>query len=204
MISRLFLLPALLLALVSAGCAPLQPVPAATPPATYEQHAERVAQIRAFALNGRIGVLSEKKGFSGTLHWHHHTEGDDIDFYSPIGTQLGSISAGADGVTLTTSDQKTYTAQDAETLMQDTLGWSLPMAGLSNWVLGRPSAGEVQILAWDGQGRILHMRQNGWDIEYPHYMEAEGQQLPGKIVLKSQKLDLKLVIEQWVGIQAEE
>lgn len=187
-----------------AGCAPLQPLPPGTAPAAYQQHAQSVANISTFALNGRIAILTEKKGFSGSMRWHHHAEGDEIGFYSPMGTQLGQISAGADGVTLTTNDKKTYSAVDAETLTQETLGWSLPMTGLSDWVLGRPTPGEAQMLAWDTSGHILRMRQNGWEIEYPQYMEAEGRQLPGKIVMKSEKLDLKLVVEQWVGIQAGE
>ncbi len=151
-------------------------------------------------MNGRIAVLTEKKGFSGSLRWHHHEDGDDIGFYSPIGTQLGQLSVGADGVTLTTSDKQTYSAQDAETLTQKTLGWSLPMSGLSDWVLGRPGPGAAEILAWDAEGRIQHLRQSGWDIEYPHYQTLDGRQLPGKIVMKSQKLDLKLVVEEWVGV----
>lgn len=196
-------LPALLLA----GCATLQPAAQPQPaaePATYQQHAESVAAIQTFALNGRIAVLTEKKGFSGGMRWHHHAEGDEIGFFSPIGTQLGQISAGAGGVTLTTSDQKTYTADDAEALTQQTLGWSLPMAGLPDWVLGRPAAGDAEIIAWDAAGNIQRMRQQGWDIEYPHYIESDGRQLPGKIVLKSPKLDLKLVIEQWIGVQTGE
>jgi len=194
------LLPALLLA----GCAAVQPQHPSAPPATYAAQASRVAAIHTFALNGRIAVLTEKKGFSGSMRWHHHAEGDEIGFYSPIGTQLGQISANTDNVTLTTSDKKVYTAANAETLMQDTLGWSLPMTGLKDWVLGRPAAGDAELLAWDASGHLTHMRQQGWDIEYPHYIDAHGQWLPGKVVLKSQKLDLKLVVEQWIGTEAGE
>lgn len=195
---------ALPLTLLLASCATLQPMQPAAPPASYQQHAQSIAKIQTFALNGRIAVLTQKKGFSGGMRWHHHAEGDEIGFYSPIGTQLGQISSNAEGVTLTTSDKKTYTAQDAESLTQQTLGWSLPMSGLPDWVLGRPSAGESEILAWDAAGNIQRMRQQGWDIEFPQYMEADGRQLPGKIVLKSPQLDLKLVIEQWIGVQSGE
>jgi outer membrane lipoprotein LolB len=106
---------------------------------------------------------------------------------------LGQLDVDADGVTLTTSDQKTYHAEDAEALTQQTLGWSLPMKGLHHWVLGRPADGEYKILAWDGLGRIVRLQQNGWTIEYPAY----SGELPSKVVLKSLKLDLKLVIEDW-------
>lgn len=193
-------------ALVLAGCATVAQPPqpqAAEPPASYPAHAERIATIHSFALNGRIAILTEKKGFSGGMRWHHHAEGDEIGFYSPIGAQLGQISRGPEGVTLTTSDRKTYAAEDAESLTQQTMGWSLPMSGLPDWVLGRPTAGEVEILAWDAAGHVQRMRQHGWDIEYPHYMESGGRQLPGKVVLRSPQLDLKLVVEQWIGVQSE-
>lgn len=198
-----FLLPVVFMA----GCAtmpPSEPQGPVAAPAAYAQHADTIARISTFALNGRIAVLTEKKGFSGGMRWHHHTEGDEIGFFSPIGTQLGQISASHEGVTLTTSDKKTYTADDAETLTQQTLGWSLPMTGLPDWVLGRPSAGEVDILAWNAQGGIQRMRQDGWEIEYPAYLNGNGWTLPGKIILKSPQLDLKLVVEQWIGVQADE
>lgn len=187
---RIGLLPILLLA----GCAALPPQ---QEPAEYRPHLQRIGEINSFALTGRIGILTETKGFSGTMRWHHRIDGDDIAFYSPLGTQLGQLNSDAEGVTLTTGNQKTYQAEDAETLTQQTLGWSLPMAGLPDWVLGRPTSGEAEILSWDTSGHITHFKQNGWDIEYPVYLEASGRQLPGKVVLKSPKLDLKLVIESW-------
>lgn len=186
----------LLFLLLLAGCAALPPQPRPTEPAAYQPHLQRISKITSFGLDGRIGVLTQTKGFSGSMRWHHRPDGDNIAFYSPLGTQLGELNADADGVTLTTS-QKSYRADDAETLTQQTLGWSLPLTGLPDWVLGKPTKGEAEILAWDEHGRIAHLRQHGWDIEYPAYREADGMQLPAKIVLKSTKLDLKLVVENW-------
>lgn len=192
MIPLLRLLPALLLA----SCATLPAPPAEEPPA-YAQHLQQLREIGSFAMVGRIAVLTETKGFSGTMRWHHRTDGDDIAFYSPLGTQLGQLNSDGDGVTLTTSNQKTYQADNAETLTQQNLGWSLPMNGLPDWVLGRPASGNAEILAWDEAGRIASLRQNGWNIEYPSYQETSGRWLPGKVLMKSPKLDLKLVVESW-------
>lgn len=197
---RSILIPALFAALVNACTSvPQQQAPMA-PASAYLSHLEAIQHISHFAISGRMAILTETKGFSGSMHWHHHEEGDDIQFFSPLGTQLGSISKSTDGVTLTTSNQKTYHADDAATLTQQTLGWSLPMEGLPDWMLGRPSKNSgptLEILAWDAQGNITHMRQDGWDIEYPVYTDSETFRLPGKIILKSDKLELKLVIEQW-------
>lgn len=199
MTPNLFRLLALLPVIALAACATLpQPVEQAasgTTPSTA--YLDKTAHIHRFAINGRIAILTQTKGFSGGLRWHHHPEGDFLDFYSPLGTQIGSISKDENGVILTTSDRHTVEAQDIETLTQSTLGWSLPMQGLPDWVLGRPSSVEAEILKQDEEGRILHMRESGWDIQYPAYMETDEVALPGKITLKSEKLDLKLVIENW-------
>lgn len=197
---RFIVIPTLVAVLVSACTSvPQQQLPQA-PASVYLSHLEAIQHISRFAISGRMAILTESKGFSGSMRWHHHEEGDDIQFFSPLGTQLGSINKNTNGVTLTTSNQKTYHADDAATLTQQALGWSLPIEGLPDWMLGRPSVtteNNPEILAWDAQGNITHMRQDGWDIEYPVYMDNETFQLPGKIILKSNKLELKLVIEQW-------
>jgi outer membrane lipoprotein LolB len=73
----------------------------------------------------------------------------------------------------------------------------MPIDGLTDWMLGRPVKGSSEVLAWDQDGNITHMKQQGWDIQYAGYTGSDGIVLPNKITLKSQKLDLKLVVETW-------
>lgn len=182
------------------GCTIIQPTTQAPASATaaYQQHLASLANIKQFKLQGRIGVQSEGKGFSGTTHWQHDDAGDTIALFSPLGGQVATIKTTADGVGLVTSDGKSFSAKDAETLTQQNLGWSLPMQGLTDWVLGRPASGpNASDAIWDSTGRLTKLKQDGWEIEYAEYVEASGRQLPGKINLRNPRLYLKLVIEQW-------
>jgi outer membrane lipoprotein LolB len=182
------------------GCATV-PAPATqTEPESYSRHLQRLTSIREFSLYGRMAVQTERRGVSGSLRWEHAEESDRLAMFSPLGTQVAEIISGSDGVTLTTSDQKTYAAEGAETLMQQTMGWSLPMTGLTDWVLGRPAPGAYDQAGWDAQGRLTGMRQDGWQIEYPAYLTVDGIDMPGKILLKSPKLDLKLVVDRWESL----
>jgi outer membrane lipoprotein LolB len=186
--------------LLLVGCAAIQPItqPSGDPAAAYQQHLASLADIRQFSLQGRIGVQTEGKGFSGGTHWQHDNAGDNIALFSPLGSQIASIKTTADGVELVTSDGKSFSAKDAETLTQQNLGWGLPMQGLPDWVLGRPAAGSnASDSIWDSAGRLTKLKQDGWEIEYAEYVEASGQQLPGKINLRNPKLYLKLIIERW-------
>jgi len=160
-------------------------------------HLEQLAAIEEFSLHGRIGVQTNSKGFSGSLQWQHSSTGDDINLYSPLGSQVASITRTTEQVTLQDSSGKRFSAADAETLTQETLGWKLPLTGLADWSIGRPSQGPVQKSVWNEQGLLTNLEQDGWKIEYDNYKQQGAYMLPGKIFLKSDQLNLKLLVETW-------
>lgn len=140
-------------------------------------------------------MQTEGKGFSGSMQWQHETAEDNIALYSPLGGQVASIKKDANAVTLTEGNGNSISAQDAETLTEMTLGWKLPLTGLADWSLGRPTAQPIDKIIWDEMGRITHLVQEGWDIEYSDYLAHEGKQLPNKIYLRSPKVNIKLIVE---------
>lgn len=199
-ISRLLL--SLSFAAIIAGCSTL-PKPEISPnsasKALHQAHLQDVASIDQFTIKGRIGVQAEGKGFSGGLTWLHDKVNDDIALYSPLGGQVASIKKTAEYVTLEDAKGNSFTAADAETLTQSTLGWQLPLAGLADWSLGRPSSSPILASTWDEQGHLSTLKQNGWDIQYQNYAEQNGHFLPSKIVLRNDKVNLKLLVENWTN-----
>lgn len=186
-----------------AGCV-TQPIsPSATPAPTNasinQQHLAMLANINSFSLRGRLGVVTQKQGFSGSIEWQHQQVSDNIDVYSPVGGKVANIAKSADGVTLTDQKGHSIKAQDAESLTDMTLGFRLPLAGLSDWALGKPTASKIDTSTWDEKGRLLTLKQDGWDISYENYANSNGVDLPNKIVLKSEKVNLKLLIENWIS-----
>lgn len=162
-----------------------------------QQHLLNLATIRQFALQGRIGVQADGKGFSGGLHWKHDMANDNIELYSPLGGQVASINKTADKVTLNDAKGNSISAADAESLTQNTLGWQLPLAGLTDWSLGRPTRSKIDFVTWDEFGHLSTLKQDGWSIEYQSYLEQNGHFLPSKITLRSDKVYLKLLVEKW-------
>lgn len=185
--------------LVLTGCASLQTTPqqSASSPEVHQQHLATLNDIHSFNIQGRIGVQADGRGFSGATRWQHAGERDTIGLYSPLGGQVANIEKSDSGVVLTDGDGKTYAARDAETLTQQAMGWALPMRGLPDWALGRPTSAPVELAIWDAEGKLLRLKQSGWDIQYQAYVAAEGRQLPSRISLSSPKLNLKLLVERW-------
>ena len=173
------------------------PTPTGTPAELHQAHLRQLAHIDRFFLQARIGIRSDGKGSTGTTRWRHDAAGDDISMLSPVGGTLAKIIIDANGVTLTRNDGKVLQATDAETLVQQQLGWRLPLGGLPDWALGRPTRRLVNEVEWDGIGRITRLKQDHWEIEYLEYMESAGYRLPRKINLHSDRLSLRLVIERW-------
>jgi outer membrane lipoprotein LolB len=200
------LLAGLLWLLQACTSAPaLKPEPSQVSQKLNEAHLHHIASIQHFSLKGRIGVQTEGKGFSGGLHWQHHATDDDIALYSPLGGQIASIKKSAEQITLNDTNGNSLSANDAETLTQSALGWQLPLAGLTDWSLGRPATntqqnGTLQHSTWDERGLLTTLQQDGWKIEYQNYSEQNGYLLPGKIFLKSDKVNLKLLVETWDNV----
>jgi outer membrane lipoprotein LolB len=170
----------------------------------HDQHMALVNSIAHFSLTGRLGVTTDAKGFSGRVAWQHKSDGDNIDIFSPIGGKVANISKTDVEIMLTNSKNEAITAPDAETLTEQSLGFKLPLSGLSYWALGRPNkTGLVDYMTWDDEGRIQHLQQDRWDIHYQDYQEfSHGYFLPRKITLRSNELLLKLIIEKWSDIES--
>lgn len=187
--------------LILSGCASISPPPA--PPATQNvhlQHLAKLANIQAFALKGRLGVITQQQGFSGGIDWNHAQLNDNIAVFSPLGSKIADIIKTPNGVTLTSQDGHSIKANDAESLTEMTMGFRLPLTGLSDWALGRPSKHKIDAQTWDEQGRLTTLKQEGWDMRFENYAENHGIFLPGKIILRNEKVNLKLLVEKWSGL----
>lgn len=164
--------------------------------AMHEAHLLTIATITAFNLKGKIGVQANRNSFSGSLHWQHALETDHIALFSPLGSQVADIKKTPTFVTLTDNQGQAITEKNAEALTEKVLGWQLPLAGLSDWVLGRPSHTGLSDREWDGDGKLIKLTQNGWQIEYMEYTKIDAYQLPAKMHLQHGNVKIKLVIQQ--------
>jgi outer membrane lipoprotein LolB len=168
----------------------------------HDHHMVLINSIDQFSLTGRLGVMTNPKGFSGRVAWQHASDKDNIDVFSPLGGKVANIIKTNEEVVLTNSKDEHISSPDAETLTEKTLGFRLPLSGLSYWALGRPSdTGLVEYVTWDENGRINNLKQNGWDIQYQDYEANEGYFLPKKITLRTDELIIKLIVEKWSDLQ---
>ena len=188
---------AVLIALLS-GCA----IPPATSPeaaAAWTARQNRLARISTWQADGRIGVVSGQDGWHANFQWAQQDSGYRIDLIGPLGQGRVIVESNGTEARVQTQDGQSWTAPDADALLEQSLGVRLPVNGLRYWARGLPEPGSTPTLQTDAQGRLTRLEQNGWVIEYPAYAPTSvlNLDLPERIVARRQDLSVKLVIEQW-------
>lgn len=154
------------------------------------------AEQAAFALDGRIAVKYDGQHPSGGFHWQHDAVSDDILMLAPLGITVAHIKRDVHGATLEASG-KLYAAADSGELMQQALGWSLPLEGLPYWVMAQPMPGTPATVERDANGQVNLLRQDGWDIRYTAYAATAADSLPLRMILHREKLEIRLLIDEW-------
>ncbi len=178
-----------MLASVLGGCALLPPAPA---PAARPAQPETAS----FALNGRISIDNLGTRQSAGLRWAHTAQSDELLLLAPLGQTAARVYRDAQNATLDDGD-KQYRAANTELLMQQVLGWYLPLGGLHHWVLGLPATESPAQIEHDGAGRIAVLRQDGWEIRYLRYADNRADSLPTRLQLVRENLLMQLLIDEW-------
>lgn len=185
--SRHLVLGSLLLLLT--GCAGAPPLSDPLPP-----WRQPLPELIRFDLSGRVSVRQDGNGQGGGLTWQATPTADRIEILSPLGStvaliereqQLWRMSAG----------RQTWTAASPEGLMQDALGWSLPLGGMRHWIGGSPAPHTPSTPTPEG------FRQLGWDIALEF---REQQPRPWRIRLTRDNLEVRVVIDRWDVAQTAE
>lgn len=179
----------LLILLFVTGCASV----ATSPPVLI-----RPTQIEniPFVIAGRIAVKHKGERTSATVRWIHSAQEDEVLLFAPLGKTVARIHKSVDGVTLDTSN-KHYAAPDVESLTQQVLGWSLPLAGLRYWVFAMPAPGSSFEMQSNTNGQVSQLLQDQWIINYLRYTTPAPDSLPLRISLQRGELSMQLLIDEW-------
>ncbi len=124
-------------------------------------------------VTGRFAVTAQANGRSdsGAGRFTLTTAGPSLtlDLSTPVGTTLARLERTARGARLTAprddGGMASTEGSDAEALMREAFGWSIPVDGLADWLAGRPAPGTPSEVRTDASGTVATIAQSGWTIE---------------------------------------
>ncbi len=140
---------------------------------------------------GLFSVVTPTTHQSGHFIWQEDAAHQKfyLELSGPLGLGATSLSNETGPVVLTLSSGKTIVADSPEDLLQNTLGWSMPVSGMGYWILGKPVPTLPFTGEYDSQHRLLTLHQSGWVI---HYTWNNAAPYPSQIMLL--RSDIKILL----------
>ncbi|WP_110665637.1 lipoprotein insertase outer membrane protein LolB [Salinicola halophilus] len=190
-------LGALCLALWLAGCAGQAPVPDVPRQGDdWERQQNDLVALDTWEIAGKVGLRTPDDSTSANLDWSQTPQHYRMLISGPFGTGRSVLEGREGSVELTTGDG-TFTAASPEALMQQQLGWSLPISALDYWVRGLPAPGTAFETTPDELGFPKALQQAGWRIEYRDWTYAGDLWLPRRLVMTYDDVRATLVVNEW-------
>lgn len=186
--------------LLLGACATVKTLPPsaavrASVPLAWDARAAMLQQASDWDLSGRTAVAVGTQGWQASLNWRQHGATTEARLAGPLGvgaTVLRLTDAG-----LSVNGGPASGASDAVAQLQQRLGFDLPLVTLRYWLLGVPDPVTPFELVRNDQDRAQTLTQDGWTMNYDHYLASDGDWLPGHVVLNRGDVRVRIVIDHW-------
>jgi outer membrane lipoprotein LolB len=207
--SRLFFCLSILLPILLAGCSTfsLNPPPPAQACGTTSK--AQLEAIKNWKITGALAVTVRQPaqpgapngsiaGGNASFNWLQEGKQYTLELFGPFGINHIRLLGSPEKVTLFDGSSKASTATTPEVLLQQQLGWTVPIAHLFYWVRGLPEPNiRVEHAQKLPNGSFSQFTQQGWEIRYLEHMQVGCTSLPAKISVQHPTLSVRLVIKQW-------
>ena len=162
-----------------AGCA------SAPVKTSQQQQQQQAGAYRdSFEAAGRLSVNFRKDGhpesLTGKFNWSQAPGRIDVSLSSPMAT-IATISITPQSATLVQADKQPRVAKDIDTLTAESLGWSLPVSGLRDWLQGYATGADGKRFAVTPANNSV-LTVDGWPLRFVAWQnETAARPLPKRI-----------------------
>lgn len=182
------------------------PIPKAQQAEVWQRNKQILLNFKQqnnWTLLARVGIVSQQGSSSNQLDWINQNNNYKITLNNMLTYGVITIASNnsQDGrqVNLNYQDQ-TYTAKTPEDLLFQLTKLKLPISQLEYWILGLPAPNyQINKLNLNEFALINNLQQNGFNIEYEdyNYSISRNAMLPGKIIIKTKGLYIKIIAQSW-------
>jgi len=182
------------------GCSSLQTWPFLPSPTQTERSFHDNILIQ-----GRFSVTYEQsnrpQSVQGRFQWQQQGQRIDIDLMSPLGQTMAKLTITPNSATIQQTGKEIKVADNVAELTEQTLGWSLPVVGMRDWLQGfnRTTTNQRQIARPNENDQF---DTEGWHIQYVSWQQNSVSDYPKRIDVtrtspQLHQLSLRIIIDQW-------
>jgi outer membrane lipoprotein LolB len=165
---------------------------------SWQQRRLALSEVTHWHIDGAFSVRQPQQSTIAAYQWQQQETQYRIHIYSSLDLYGINIVGRPGAVTLWRAQNQPLTANSPEALMQQTLGWRLPISNLYYWLRGLPAPGHYQA-RFDRYGHLVQLQQQGWQINYANYQSVGTLDLPQSLSLSHGDLAVKIIIKHWAS-----
>jgi outer membrane lipoprotein LolB len=182
-----------------AGCASVKPQGPSTSNAATSVTAQTTRSYQGrFAVQYNDQNGTQRNAY-GNFAWQETGDTVTIQLRNPLGQTLAIVTSSPASATLELPNRQPLSADNVSTLMQNALGFALPVEGLRYWLQPSPAPTSRAKTEKDPEqpSRLKQITQDGWTIDYVAYADAPATGVKRLNLSRSEPpLDIKLVLDQ--------
>ena len=192
---RIRIFSLMLVALVLSACAPKKLGSNFRPILPVVRQTQLTA-VNDWQLVGSFSLRQAQQSIVANYQWQQRDSRYDLHINSALNLFSIKIVGEPGQVNLWRSATNRVEASSPETLMQQELGWQLPLSKLQYWIRGLPAPGSYEA-HYDQWGHIEVLEQDGWIIHYAHYVSYGSNDLPTLLRLEDGNWSAKILVKRW-------
>ena len=161
---------------------------------------DRISKLKAITrwnLSGKISLDDGDRGGSGKLKWDVKRDQSELDFHGAMGRGAWHLQIGPQGALLKMADGTEQAAASVSELIQEHLGWPVPLDALQWWVRGLAAPGQIEDKQHGPEGLLSSLKQFGWSVDFTRYDSVGGMDLPVRLNATRDSYRVKLAISRW-------
>ena len=163
----------------------------------YKVRAEHISGISEWGLVGRISLDDGEDGGSGRLQWVVKDDSSSIDFHGAMGRGAWHLDIDPGRAVLRLADGNEYFADGVDALLNQQIGWPIPVEALQWWVRGMAAPGTIDAQQLDASGLLKSLVQFGWQVDFNRYASNSGVMMPVRLDARQNNYRVKLAMSRW-------
>ena len=164
---------------------------------TQAEREGRLASLARWQVEGRLAVSGgDGGGGSGRMTWSHDPAGYRIELRAPVSGQTWRLSVDSDSALLEGLEGGPRSGPEAAALLQQELGWILPLAELPFWIRGARGPGTA-LIDFDADGLPATIVQQGWTVTFREWQGTGERVMPKKVYAQRGDQRVRLAISRW-------
>lgn len=164
-------------------------------------------ELTHWLLLGKVGIQLKGRAARAEFLWTQQPNSYALNLQGPFGLGALQLINTPEEATLITPNG-IQQGKNAETLIEQQLGWPLPINYFSWWLKGLPAPqSPPQNLKYDAQQRLIAFMQSGWTIQIENYQITTTEnhsistlELPYRVIFSKDLLRLTWVTSEWKNL----